>query len=467
MTIDPRSILINTDSYKVSMWEQYPEGTEFIYSYIEARGGADHILWFGLQAFLMEFLTTPVTLADVEAADEFWTAHGMNFNRAGWEYIVNKHGGLLPVEIKQIPEGTLVPIGSVLATVVNTDPNVPWITTWIETALLRAAWYGTNVATTSYNIKQLLAKYLTASGDINGLGFKLHDFGSRGATCFEASSIGGAAHLINFLGTDNVVGIFHAKKYYNADISATGFSIPASEHSTITSWGQENEPSAYKNMVSKFGKGLYACVSDSYNIYEAVDMWGSLRDEIIAAGGTLVIRPDSGDPVTVLSKIVPQLDKLFGSTVNAAGYKTLNTVRVIWGDGITQSTVESILIKLVDFMGYSADNFAFGMGGALLQGHTRDTYKFAMKTSAAFINGRWVDVFKSPVDDQGKTSKRGLVTTKRTAQGKWVKTVIDHNTLMDTGARLIDVLRPIFVNGKMVEANMQSFEDIRARSTRL
>lgn len=455
MQIQSNNILINVDSYKVGMWKQYPQGAEHVYSYVEARGGGDKILWFGLQAFISEYLAKPVTEDDVREAELFWKAHSGAFNTEGWMYIVREHGGRLPVEIKQIPEGTVVPTGTVLATVVNTDPNVPWLTTWLETALLRAAWYGTNVATVSYNIKQLIREYLVKSGTVEDLGFKLHDFGARGASTFEAASIGGAAHLVNFLGSDNAAGNFHAMRFYGADCTTAGFSIPAAEHSTITSWTREHEFDAYENMVEQFGAGIYACVSDSYNIYEAVEMWGKLKDKIVAKGGTLVVRPDSGDPVAVLRKIVPRLEQLFGSTTNDRGYRVLNNVRVIWGDGINQSTIKTILLVMVDMMGYSADNFAFGMGGALLQGHTRDTFKFAMKASAIKVNGEWRDVFKDPVDDPGKSSKRGLVKPYRRADGSWVNLSKE-----GTGAR--SMLTTVFHNG--YQMGRQTWEDIRSRA---
>lgn len=465
-TLDPRSILINTDSYKVSMWKQYPPGTEHVYSYIEARGdGSEEVLWFGLQAFLMEYLTTPVTMDDVIAANEFWTAHGEPFNLEGWKYIVEKCGGRLPIHVSQIPEGTLVPTGTVLAVVENTDPNVPWITTWVETALLRAAWYGTNVATTSYNIKKLLLEYMEKSGTPGDIGFKLHDFGSRGASCYEASSIGGAAHLINFMGTDNAVGIYHANKYYGSTDSMLGYSVPAAEHSTITSWGRDNELKAYENMIEAFGNwAIFACVSDSYNIYEAVEMWGGLRDKLRESNTTLVVRPDSGDPVEVLSKIIPQLDHLFGSALNDKGYKTLNNVRVLWGDGINQQSIQVILSKLVDEMGYSVDNLAFGMGGALLQGHARDTYKFAMKASAARINGNWVDVFKDPVDDPGKTSKKGRVVPAYDPLHRQWLTMTDADARMAKGA-VDEPLRLVYACGAMYAPSVQTFDDVRWRAT--
>jgi nicotinamide phosphoribosyltransferase len=360
-----KNLILNTDSYKVSMFKQYPAGTTGVYSYIESRGGRyDSTVFFGLQAFIKEYLLAPITQMDIDIADEILTAHGEPFNRAGWQYILDKHNGYLPLVIRSVPEGTVVPVKNVLATIENTDPNVPWLTTWVETPILRAVWYGTTVSTQSKFIKNIITEYLEKSGDPTTIGFKLHDFGARGVSSLESAGIGGAAHLVNFMGTDTLSGILLAREYYNAGVA--GFSIPAAEHSTITSWGRAGEVKAYSNMVKQFGVpgALLAVVSDSYDIYEACRMWstGDLKQQVIDSGATVVIRPDSGDPVEVLPKMFRILAEGFGYTTNTKGYKVLNNVRVLWGDGINQLSIKSILSVMVDMHGYSADNIAFGMG---------------------------------------------------------------------------------------------------------
>jgi nicotinamide phosphoribosyltransferase len=426
------SILFNTDSYKVSMWKQYPPGAEMVYSYIESRGGHyDSILFFGLQSFIKNYIDRPITQDEIDLADVFWTAHGEPFNRAGWEYILKEHGGFLPVLIRAVPEGTLVPTKNVLATIENTDPAVPWLTTWVETALLRAIWYPSTVATNSYEIKKTIRAALEKSGDVTGLPFKLHDFGARGTTSLETASLGAAAHLLNFKGTDTYIGVLRAIKDYEASFDAVGFSIPAAEHSTITSWGEEREFSEdgpYDNMVNQFAKqgAIYAVVSDSTNIFKAVDYWCSPRmvEKVKASGAILVIRPDSGDPVAVLRELIWRVEGAYGSVKNDKGYKVLNNVRFIWGDGINHLTVETILMHFLA-NGYSADNIAFGMGGALLQAPQRDDQKWAMKASSIRINGEWFGFSKNPVTDPGKVSKKGRVTLYKNREGEYFSGVQD------------------------------------------
>ena len=400
------NIILNTDSYKTSHFVQYPEGTTNVFSYIESRGGEyNHTLFFGLQAFVKEYLLKPITKADIDEAEEVYQLHGVPFNRAGWEHILTVHNGYLPLKIKAVKEGTIVPTHNALVTVENTDSELPWLTSYVETALLRAVWYPTTVATISQSIRTAIKVRLDS---LDGLDFKLHDFGARGVSSLESAALGGLAHLVNFKGTDNVPALMYARKYYGEHMA--GFSIPAAEHSTITSWGREHETDAYANMLKQFAKpgALVAVVSDSYDLFNAVEnIWGKeLRQQVIDSGATVVIRPDSGNPVDIVAKTAVLLDKQFGSTTNGLGHKVLNNVRIIQGDGINEQSIKDILARL-QMLGFSADNVAFGMGGALLQHMNRDTQKFAMKASAAKVNGEWRDVFKDPVTDFGKRSKKG------------------------------------------------------------
>jgi nicotinamide phosphoribosyltransferase len=460
-----KNLILNTDSYKVSMFKQYPAGTTGVYSYIESRGGRyDSTVFFGLQAFIKEYLLSPISQADIDIADEILTAHGEPFNRSGWQYILDKHRGYLPVVIRAVPEGTVVPVRNVLATIENTDPECYWLTTWLETALLRAVWYGTTVATQSYTIKQVILDYLERTGDPSTIDFKLHDFGARGVSSLESAGIGAAAHLVNFMGTDTISGVLFAREYYNAGIA--GFSIPAMEHSTVTSWGRDGEVDAYRNMLNQFAKpgAIMAVVSDSYDIYNAAEkLWGTeLRQQVIDSGATVVIRPDSGDPVEVNRKLVEILGEKFGYTKNAKGFKVLNNVRLIQGDGINELTVRSILGAFMA-MGWSADNIAFGMGGALLQIVDRDTQKFAMKASAAEINGEWVSVVKDPITDPGKRSKAGRVTLWTNSGGEFASSVTEPTGWTDKGiGGWTDALVPVYWNGNLHKD--YTFEEVRANT---
>lgn len=282
--------LLATDSYKQSHFKQYPPEARRISAYLEARPNpfSDSVLFFGLQTYLKDVLLKPITASDIEAADRICTAHGVPFNREGWEQILTDHGGLLPLEIKALPEGTLAPSGVPLVQVENTDERMPWLTTWVETALLRSVWYPSTVATLSFKCKEILYRGLLDTSDDpdSQIPFKLHDFGARGVSSAESAALGGMAHLVNFAGTDTMEALEAAMTWYGADVA--GFSIPAAEHSTMTSWGREREVDAYRNMLVQFGRpnALVAVVSDSYDLGNAVEnLWcGRLKDEVLKSG---------------------------------------------------------------------------------------------------------------------------------------------------------------------------------------
>lgn len=458
------NVLLNTDSYKSSHYKQYPPDAEFVSSYIESRyseRGWDSAMFFGLQMFLKQYLSNPITLEMIDEAEEFWTAHGEPFNREGWMYILNEHGGRLPVEIQAIPEGTVLPLKNVLVQMVNTDPRVPWLTNFLETSVVRAVWYPMTVATNDWYIKHTIKEFLdkTAMDTVGQIGFKLHDFGARGVSSMESAGIGGCAHLVNFLGTDTVTGALYARRFYGENMA--GFSIPAAEHSTITCWGgPKMEIEAFRNMLKQYAKpgALVAVVSDSYDIYAACDKWLELRNEIIDSGATLVVRPDSGDPVQVVSDVIEKLMKNFGSFENAKGYRVLPNrddgspiIRVIQGDGINYNSIREILTEM-ESRKLSAENIAFGMGGGMLQDLTRDTLGFAMKASAIKRNGLWQDVYKDPVTDSGKKSKRGILALVR--ENGAFKTVPAGDVDIDR-----NLLRVVYRNGQIL--NTQSFQEIR------
>lgn len=461
-------IIFDTDSYKASHYLQYPPGTESLFSYIESRGGDyPETVFFGLQYFIKEYLLKPVTVEEVEKAAKFFKAHGEPFNYEGWLYIAKDLKGKLPVRIRAVPEGSVVPTHNILVSIESTDPKVFWIVSWLETALLRYCWYGTNVATRSRTIKKIIMSALEKSSDDpqSEIAFKLHDFGSRGVSSQESAMVGGAAHLVNFMGSDTVVGVLCANEYYNSEMA--GFSIPAAEHSSITSWGKENEVEAYRNMLKQFAKpgALVACVSDSYDLWNAITAhWGTaLKEEIIKSEAVIIVRPDSGNPPEVVLQSLKLLDEKFGHTVNSKGYKVLNYVRVIQGDGINEHSIQEILDKALA-AGYSASNIAFGMGGQLLQGHNRDTLKFAMKCSQIFCNGKSVDVFKDPITDHGKVSKAGRLDLVKWPAYKSVdnKEEIDTIIIGNKISHTFSMMHAVYENGVLLIND--KFENIRERA---
>lgn len=464
------SPILDTDSYKLSHWEQYPPGTTQMMSYFESRGGAvGECTLFGLQYFIQEYLTRQVTREQVQEAKAFAEAHGEPFNEEGWMHIVNKHQGRLPVRIRAISEGLVVPTSNAILTIESLDPKVFWIVSWLETMLVRL-WYPSTVAIMSRESKKILKRYLDESSDTPeaDLPFKLHDFGARGVATLEQSRVGGAAHLLNFLGSDTIEGIRMANHYYHCEMA--GYSIPASEHSTVTMWGREGEFRMVANHIQKYlierqvppgVPKLAACVGDSYDIYSFAKhvTTGHLKNMIKSSGGTFVIRPDSGDPLEVLPNVFEILNGTIRDeiTVNSKGYRVLPPwLRVIQGDGIDIKSMEAILKKLVELK-WSTTNIAFGSGGGLLQKWNRDTQKWAFKCCAAQVDGQWLDVRKDPITDSGKRSKAGRLDLIKTANGYETVTLAEGQE-----AHPDSVMQTVYETlGRPTRAS--TFEECRAR----
>lgn len=460
------NLILHTDSYKLGHWNQYPAGTEGVYSYLEAREGAEfpETVFFGLQSVLKRIENVRVTQSDVDEAAELSRAHfgtDAGFNRAGWEHIV-ANGGTLPLRIKAVPEGTPVPVGNVLMTVENTDPAAFWLTNAMESFLLHV-WYPTTVATLSRSVKKMIAGKLDACGSPqDGLGFMLHDFGYRGVSSDESAERGGMGHLVNFVGTDTLVAMQAARRDYGADLATLGFSVPATEHSVMTALGRGGEYKVVDTLLNNHPAGILSVVADSYNIYEFVKYIGQIKDRILARDGVFVVRPDSTTldhqtPGDLVVWILRQLEADFGTTTTPKGFKVLDShVRVLWGDGIDPKGIEKI-INAGMLAGFCPENFVFGMGGGLLQKVNRDTQRFAFKSSAQKRGGVWHDIQKKPLD-QTKLSKSGRLALIKGMGGYATVPEGRRDPVYED-----DVLQTVFEDGEL--RNVQTFEQIRERAS--
>lgn len=454
---------VDTDSYKPSHAELLPEGVEKITSYFESRGGLHPTTIFaGLQYFKKAILSQPVNQDDVDFANEFFMEHCGVFPYAAWCRIVKEHGGFMPMKIDAVPEGLEVPTHNMLVRVTSTDENIPWIGGWAETQLVRL-WYTTNVATQSYYIKKLLLEGLirTCEDPWKAIYFMLHDFGGRGASCREAAAIGGMVHLFNFRGSDTVPGVLYANQLYHCKMA--GYSIPASEHSTILLWGG-NEDEAYRNLIKKYLKAgkMVACVSDTTDYFRVLNnVWcGEHLETIKNSKGTLVVRPDSGKPVEILEQTFRILEEKVGMRVNSKGFKVLPPyIRVIQGDGVNETSIREITEMMIR-NNWSLENITFGMGGALLQKHDRDTQKFAFKPCFGVVDGVKINLAKNPKTDPGKRSKAGdLVLVKENGI---------YQTIPRETTKLPDILVPQWCNGRdFTDYTMEEVRDLTEFNLRL
>jgi nicotinamide phosphoribosyltransferase len=447
------NIIFRTDSYKWGHWQQYLPDTEYVYSYLESRNGAkfNNTVFFGLQYLLKEYLSgQTVTQEAIDEAEKLSFAHlgGGRFNRSGWQYILDKNQGRLPVEIHAVPEGTPVPVSNVQMTIENTDPRVPWLTNYLESILYKV-WAPSVVATLSREIKILLSFYLEKTADSQDmLPFMLHDFGYRGAASEEAAMVNGAAHLINFLGTDTIPALLFPQRYYGDPSGVPGYSVPATEHSIMTSRGEAGEKDVIQYLLGNTPNGILSIVIDSYDYRRFIQYLGeTLREDADrflnrTPGNKIVFRPDSGDPVSTSLEVIELVEKYFGSFVNNKGYRQLHPqTGVLWGDGIQYEGVRNILFNLRN-NGYSAANMIFGMGGGLHTSCTRDTQKNAFKCSAQYYGGEYHDVQKRPLDPT-KISKTGRFSLVKEINGTF-RTVAKN-------FRREDFLKPVFRNGEILQ----------------
>lgn len=470
------NLILNTDTYKASHWLQLPEGVSGMYSYIESRGTnteMTEVVQFGLQAIIKKFLINPITEKDVLRAEKFVNRHvGQGiFNKESWMHIVNKHNGKLPLKIRALPEGTVVPMQNVMVAVEATDPECAWLVSYFEPLLLQM-WYSSTVASISYDVRKMIETAFDESVDNDRrdqIAFKFHDFGFRGASSTESAEIGASGHLLSFLGTDTMRAVASLYDYYNLDEeddeSMPAFSVEASEHSVMcanSDADNRNDRNALMKMLERLEKngGIVSVVADTYDVYRFAK-WVTepeIQDRIKSSGGTFVLRPDSGDPLEVPIDVIEILLEGFGSSVNSKGYRVLpDHIRVLQGDGVNQNSIQEILNRMLA-KGISAENIVFGAGGALLQHCDRDWFKFAMKASSITVGDEERDVFKDPITDSVKRSKKGRVTTFKDQNGNYFS---DRIELQRVNTKIKDQLITVYENGELLIN--ESFTTIRNR----
>lgn len=466
------NIIDNTDSYKKGHHTFEEEGVENDYAYIEARKGGQYnqVVFFGLQYFLLYYMTKPITQEMIDDAEINTISHGLPFNREGWELILNRHHGYIPVRIRALREGLIVPHGVVQVTIESTDPDITWAARYVETAILRATWFGSTVAARIERWKNIMQPFLERTGSPETIEFKIVDFGARGSETTESAAIAGAAVMIATQVSDNQMAIRFAQKAYPDSVPNAGnifmpsFSIPASEHSVTTMWGRNQELAFYRNIIVRHGslprlpdgsRRPVSVVIDTYDQDEAVKMWlVDLKDELITSNMKVVLRPDSGNPIENIPHLCRLISKHVGHSMNDKGYRVFpDFVGLIQGDAVDEESLP-LLCKAVEDAGYSLDVINFGSGGGLLQKDiTRDTHRYAQKASSVIVNGERRDIQKMPKTDPSKASKKGRFSV---VKRNGILVTIPEGTMRD-GER--DELEVTYLNGCVTR--IMSFTDVR------
>ena len=455
--------IADTDSYKFGHRKQtkFLKGMRIVgnHAYFEARKGAKYSksAWFGLQCLLASLQGSVITKESVDRLEQDVNAHigPGTFDRTMFDHIIEKHDGRLPLQFDSAPEGSVIPVGNVLFTVINTDPECADLVSYIETFISRV-WYLLTTCTISKSVRSKLIKALkTSSDNPDQVLFMLHDFMARGVSSPETAALGGVSHLVNFRGTDTFIALRLARDIYACQLA--GYSVNATQHSCMTAGGPEGEFKIIKEIIELYPAGILSMVLDSYDLKAAVlHVCTDLKDLVLSRDGKFVVRPDSGYPPEVILWVFQTLWEHFGGTINSKGFKVLNPkVGCIYGDGLTEEMIELCLQTLID-NGFET-SCVYGMGGGLGQKSNRDTQRCAYKTSAVQTeDGEWHDVFKDPASGDKKSKAGILKLIKR--EGEWMTVRLDDPAYAAYPNELVTVFR----DGEITHA--WTLDEIRARA---
>lgn len=477
------------DFYKVSHKNQYPQGTELVYSTWTARASrladVDEIVAFGFQAFIRDYLIDYFNVnffgrTKAEVADEYKRVIRYALGEADPDarHIEALHElGYLPIKIKAVKEGSLVPIKVPMLTIENTHPAFFWLTNYLETLMSCQLWLPATSATIAFRYRKLLQDYAQrTNGDISGVPFQGHDFSMRGMGSLEAAKSSGAGHLLSFTGTDTIPAILYLEDHYGANMEKelVGTSIPATEHSVMCAHGRD-EAASYRYLIKEvYPAGFVSIVSDTWDLWNVLDVViRGLKDDILARDGRIVIRPDSGDPVKIICGdpdadderarrgVIELLWDIFGGTTTQRGYKQLDShIGAIYGDAITFERCREICERLAA-KGFASTNMVYGIGSFTYQYNTRDTFGYALKSTYAVVGGEGRKIFKDPKTDEGKVKKSqtGLVCVVNRDGRMALVDNLDREEYDQYSKD--DLLEDVFVDGRLVRE--QTLGDIRAR----
>lgn len=482
--------ILLTDGYKLDHRRQYPKGTEYVYSnwtprschyYPEANDG---VVVFGIQYFIKEYLIKQFqenffNKSKTEAITEFQRRINtfLGQNSVGTKHIEELYDlGYLPIKIKALPEGTLCPIKVPILTVINTHPDFFWLTNYFETLISTTLWLPMTSATTARLYKKELIRHARETGfkDID-LNFLIHDFSMRGMAGVEAAIMSGMGHLTSFYGSETIPAIAGLEEYYNADAEKylIATTVPATEHSVMCAGGKEDELETFRRLITEvYPTGPVSIVSDTWDFWKVMTEYlPKLKDEILARDGRIIIRPDSGDPVHIITGYNHNecvelqeeaaymgayqiLWNIFGGTINEKGYKVLNPkVGLIYGDSITLERQKEIYKRLEE-KGFAATNLVLGVGSFTYQYKSRDSLGFAMKATWCQVNGEEREIFKNPKTDDGtKKSLKGLICVQE-KDNKYIAEDQVSEEQEETGC-----LQTVFEDGKLVKE--YALEEIR------
>lgn len=465
-----------TDFYKIGHREQYPDGTQTVYSTWTPRTsrvqGVKHVVAFGFQGFIKKYMIDFFNdnffnrpKAEVIAEYTRIIKNTLGIAQPHTQHLEDLHDlGYLPIRIKAVPEGLKVPIRVPMLTIENTDDRFFWLTNFFETLMSAELWGPSTSATTANEYHRILDYYAELTGDPGFVQFQGHDFSMRGMLGLEGSMLSGSGHLLSFVGTDTIPAITYLEDFYNANVEKelVGCSVYATEHSVMCAGGAGDEYETYRRLIEDVYKtGILSIVSDTWDLWHVLtNIIPRLKPSIMAREGKVVIRPDSGDPVLIIcgdpdsnnlpayKGVVELLWETFSGTINEKGFKVLDPrIGAIYGDAITHERCTAICEGLMK-KGFASTNVVFGIGSFTYQYVTRDTYGFALKSTHVIINGKEVNIFKDPKTDNGvKKSAIGRVAVVRNPQTGELELHDGYNSHTHV---IGDMLLPLYENGTLL-----------------
>ena len=480
--------LFLTDGYKTGHHQQYPKGTTLVYSNFTPRSnkyapkGCDQLVSFGQQmvvkqiheAFDKDFFSKPKDEVCGEMKRELSMYLNTDYDVSHFEALHDL--GYLPIVVKTIEEGSLVPMRVPVLTIYNTHPDFYWITNYLETIISNLLWKPMTSATIANAYRKLFTSWQEKTDAEKSwfVDWQAHDFSMRGLDSIDATISSGLGHLTSFSGSDSLPAIFGARKFYNETEFVAG-SVNATEHSVMCAGSKEDEVGTFRNLMQTYPTGILSIVSDTWDLWKVcTEHIVTLKEEILARDGKVVIRPDSGDPVDIIcglqtpmseyglkdakyKGVIELLWDVFGGTINEQGYKVLDShIGAIYGDSITIDRANEICRRL-ESKGFASTNIVLGVGSFTYQFNTRDTFGFAMKATYVEVNGEGREIFKDPITDDGvKKSAKGLLHVTKSNENGYM--LVDKVT-WDNEKN--GELQAIYINGQF--ENQTTLTEIRER----
>jgi len=321
MKINP---MLMTDFYKISHHLMSEKGTEKIYSTFTPRHsrieGIDSVVFFGLQGFIKEYLIDyfnenffnlpkETVIADYKRI----ITYTLGENCAITNHIEALHDlGYLPIQIKAVKEGTIIPMRVPVFTIENTHKDFYWLTNFLETFISACMWKVITATTIAKQYRDICEKWADVTADSHAhIQWQCHNFSYRGMSGHEDAVTTGAGHLLYFTGTDTIPSIQYLEQYYNANVEneLVAASVLATEHSIQCQY--QDDLRYYKRMIEEVAQsGIVSIVSDGYDYWNVIDnILPTLKDTIMSRDGKLVVRPDSGDPVKIICGNVMDIEE--------------------------------------------------------------------------------------------------------------------------------------------------------------